>query len=193
MSTVGDLLNALDDRTIAKKVGSQHDDARNRYPLRANTVGSMQEFTVLIGDYYNYHFTRCVSHGGELSHVDAQDRAKEVIEREYRRRRGDVISCYTDVHDGTNGGARAVLDLIADALKAEAVQRYVRGMFDQYVARNDWGQKVEVIRQFIAHCGVDLSECIDVAHPERYAGDYVDLITAYVEAKRQFAPTARRL
>lgn len=193
MSTVGDLLNALDDRTIAKKVGIHHDDARNRYPVKANTVGSMAEFTSLIGDYYNYHFTRCVSHGGELSSVEAQERAKEIIEREYRRRRGDVNSCYTDVHDGTNGGARAVLDLLADALKAESVQRYVRGMFDQYVARNDWDEKVEIIRQFIARCGVDLSACIDVTRPERYASNYVDLISAYVEAKRQFAPTARRL
>ena len=41
-------------------------------------------------------------------------------------------------------------DKIAEGLKAESVERYMRDMFDQHVAPNSWEDKVAIIRQFIA-------------------------------------------
>ena len=193
MSTVGELLKALDDRTIAQKVGIPHDEVRAQYPLRKNTVADFDEFAAVIGDYYNHHFTRCVSHGGALSNVEAQARAKAIIVQEYRRRHGDINTAFNDAHDGTNGGLRRILDVVAESLKAESVEFYTSAMFDRYVKPSEWEQKVDIIRQFIAQCGVDLSSLVDTAHPERYAQSYVALISAYVNAKKQIAPEFRRL
>lgn len=193
MSTVGELLKALDERTVAQKVGIPHDEVRAQYPLRKNTVTDFEEFTAIIGDYFNHHFTRCVSHGGSLSSTDAQGRAKEIIVQEYRRRHGDISTAFNDAHDGTNGGLRRILDVVAESLKAESVEIYTREMFDRYVTPNDWDQKVEIIREFIAQCGVDLSSLVDTAHPERYARSYVELISAYVNGRKQMAPEFRRL
>ena len=50
----------------------------------------------LIADYYNYHFTKCISTGGELSRADAAGRAKEIITENYRRRRLDKLNAYSD-------------------------------------------------------------------------------------------------
>jgi hypothetical protein len=193
MTSVDSLLQAINERTIAARIGIPHDEARMRYPLRSNTAGGFQEFSDIIGDYYNYHFTMCVSGGGSLSRDEATGRAKEILEREYRRQQGDIVTAFNDAHDGINGGMRVVLDKIADGLKAESVERYVREMFDRHVAPNAWEEKVAIIRQFIAQCGPYLSSSIKAHQPERYAHDYQDLIRSYVSALQRTSSIFRRL
>ena len=100
---------------------------------------------------------------------------------------------YNDAHDGTNGGLRAILDIIAEGLKAESVEDHIRDVFDRYVAPNSWSQKVSIIRQFIQHCGIFLSSSIRSDQPERYAQNYQELIRSYVEALRNTSGIFRRL
>lgn len=194
MPAIHSLLAALDERTIARQIGIAHDETRLRYPLRTNTVADFREFEATIGDYLNYHYTRAVSHGGTFSRMEARARAKEILEREYRRQGGgNVISAFNDAHDGTNGGLRGVLDRLAEALKAESVERYIREMFDQHVTPNAWPEKVEIVRQFIANCGFFLASSIRADQPESYAHDYAELIRQYVAALQRTSSIFRRL
>jgi predicted metallopeptidase len=193
MPSVQTLLGALEEKTIAQRIGIPHDEARIRYPLRSNTVGSFSEFSDVIGDYYNYHFTQCVSRGGALSRTEAASRAKEILEKEYRRHNGDIVSAFTDAHDGTHGGMRVVVDILAEGLKAESIEHYIHEVFDQQVAPNSWEDKVDIIRQFIAQCGMNLSSSIRAHQPERYAQNYVELIRSYVNALKQTSSIFRRL
>ena len=187
------LLAELEEKIIAKKISIPHDQARMSYQLRDNLVTSFEEFSWVIADYYNYHYTTCVSHGGYLSTSEAAGRAKELLEREYRRRDGDIVMAYNDAHDGNNGGMRAVLDTIAEGLKAESVERYIRDVFDRHVEPSSWEQKVEIIRSFIAQCGFHLSSSIRTDQPERYAQNYKELITSYVNALQRTSSIFRRL
>jgi hypothetical protein len=193
MATIGSLLSALDERTIAQRVGIPHDDVRIRYHLASNTVGDFDEFSAIIADYYNYHFTHCVSNGGKLPPADAYGRAKELIEAAHRRRRGDIVSAFNDAHDGTNGGMRVVLDMIAEGLKAEGVERYTQSVFDRHVTPNSWEQKVDMIRQFISHYGRVLPSSVVAGQPERYAHNYTELIRSFVEGLRPTSSLFRRL
>ena len=193
MGLINYLLSELEERTIAQKIGIPHDTARMRYPLESNTVDNFNEFNWVIGDYYNYHFTTCIAQGGKLSAAEASSRAKELLEREYRRRGGDIVTAYNDAHDGTNGGTRAILDIIAEGLKAEAIERYIRDTFDRHVTPNSWENKVEIIRQFIVYCGNHLSSSIRKDQPERYAQNYQELIKSYVTALQQTSSIFRRL
>ena len=193
MASISNLLTELEERTIAQRVGIPHDEARMRYQLRSNTVSSFDEFTDVIGDYLQHHFSSCVSIGGSLPRTEATGRAKEIVEREYRRKNGNIVSAFNNAQDGTHGGLRAILDIIAEGLKAESVQRYIRDVFDRHVAPSSWEDKVDIIRQFIAQCGVNLSSSIQTNQPERYAQDYEDLIRSYVTALQQTSSIFRRL
>ena len=193
MSPIQNLLSAINEISIARNVANVHDEVRMRYSLGRNTIGSFNEFTDIISDYYIYHFTSCVAMGGTLSRTEAAGRAKEILTQEYRRRGGDINSAYNDAHDGTNGGLRVILDILADRLKAESVERYLRDQFDRFVAPNSWEQKVEIIRQFIAHCGAQLSHSIRTDQPERYAQNFEELIRSYVTALQQTSSIFRRL
>jgi len=192
MGDINALINALDERAIAKKIGIKNDEARMKYRLRSNTISNFDEFSRIIADYYNFHFTKCVSGGGSLSTTEAGGRAKEIIEREYRKRGGDVVSACNNAQDGTDGGMRAVLDVIAEGIKAESVERYVRDMFDRHVAPNSWDDKVDIIRQFIRHCGGQLSSSIRSSQPEAYASNFEGLIRSYVAALQQTSSMFRR-
>lgn len=193
MSLIKNLLTDLDERTIARLVGIPHDETRMRYSLNSNTVASFEEFSQGINHYCNYHFTACVSRGGNLPESEASGRAKELLEQQYRRRGGDIVMAYNDAHDGTNGGMRFVLDTIAEGLKAESVSRYIRDAFDRHVAPNSWEQKVEIIRDFIAQCGVPLASSIREDQPERYASNYQELIHSYVTGLQRTSSIFRRL
>ena len=193
MAAIDTLLAALDDREIAQQIGLPHDEARMRYPLHSNTVADFDEFSDVIADYYNYHFGECVSRGGSLSRAEAAGRAKEILDKEYRRREGDIVSAYNNGHDGTNGGMRVVLDTITEGLKAECVERYIREVFDRHVAPNVWEDKVEIIRQFIVRRGDILASSIRENQPERYAQNYEELIRSYVKALQGTSSIFRRL
>jgi hypothetical protein len=193
MAAIDNLLVTLDERQIAQRISLRHDEARIRYQLQSNTAANFDEFSDILADYYNHHFTNCVSNGGSLPRSEAAGRAKEILDREYRRRDGDIVTAFNDAHDGTNGGLRVVLDMLAEATKKEAVERYIREMFDRHVTPNAWEQKVDIIRQFIARCGANLASSIRADQPERYAQNYRDLIRSYVESLQSTSAIFRRL
>lgn len=192
MARIDFVLSAASEQEIANEVAKRHDEARIRYHLNFNTVSDFYEFKDRITDYTNYHYTTCVSHGGRLSTSDAYGWAKNILEREARRRNGNIVSWFNDAKDGTNGGLRAALDAIADGIKAEAIERYLMEVFDRYVTPNSWEDKVEIIRQFISCCGSLLSSSIVASQPERYANDYSSLIRSYVEGLRSTSAMFRR-
>jgi len=193
MNSLNNLLAAIDEQTVTRKISTSHDEARMRYSLQRNTVSSFQEFTTIITDYFNYHFSQCISPGGSLSRTDASGRAKEILEQGYRREKGDLNTAYNDSHGGTNGGLRVILDRIAEHLKAESVERYIREAFDRFVEPNSWEQKVEIMRQFIAMYGHQFSSSINPNQPERYAQNYQELIREYVESLRRTSSIFRRI
>lgn len=193
MNAINQLMKALEERTVAREIGLRHDDARLQYPIRQTTVRTFDEFSAIIGDYYDFHFSRCIGNGARLDSMEAQTRAKELVEREYRNHGGDIVTAFNDSCDGTNRGLRGVLDIIADSLKAQSVTSYTRTWFDRLVKPCSWEDKVEIMRQFIDRCGAELSSSINRNQPERYASNYEELIRAYVDGLRRTSSIFRRL
>ena len=193
MSAIDTLLSRLGERQLASTVALGHDEARIRFPLARNTVDTFEEFDDIIADYYNYHYTRCVTGGGQLPRADAAGDAKAILEQAYRREQGDIVTAYNDAHDGTNGGLRVVLDKLADGIKAQAVENYIRDVFDRLVTPNAWERKVQIVREFIQRCDALLGPSIRADQPERYAQNYQDLIRSYVEGLQRTSSIFRRL
>lgn len=192
MGSLENLLAMIDELGIARNVSVPHDEARMQYSLRKNTVSNFGEFTEVISDYYSHHVSRCILHGGYVSRTEASGRAKEILEQEYKRQGGNIVTAFNDAHDGTNGGLRVVLDRIAESLKTESVVRYIRETFDRYVEPNSWEQKVDIMRQFIARFGHLLSSSIRAGQPERYAQNYEELIRSYVDSLKRTSSIFRR-
>ena len=192
MSSIDSLCADLDEVAIAGNAGNAHDNARAAYSLKKNTVSSFDEFNDRIVDYYSYHIGQCVVPGGRIAPYEAAGRASEILEREYKRQGGNLMSAYKDANDGTNGGLRIILDTIAEHLKAESVEHYIRHAFNRHVDPTSWAEKVEIIRQFIDRNRHILGLSIDAAHPERYAQNYDELIKVFMDALKKSSKTNRK-
>ena len=192
MAEVNELIHALQETTVAREVAIPHDEARSQYRLPRNTVSGWREFEDLIADYYGFHYGRCVAPGARLPRTEALGRAKEILEREYRRRRSDIVGAFADARDGTASGVFGVINALADGIKADSIRYYATEQFDSRVPP-DFDAKVDLIREFIARCGAQLGDAIQRNRPERYAQDYRQLIEAYVDGLRQTSSIFRRL
>jgi hypothetical protein len=188
MSSFAVLLHELDPKTIAQRVEAVHNAARMEYCVRTMRPASFRDFEEIIGDYYNFHVSRCMVTPGWLSHSDAVSTAKAIIEQEHgpRRHNTAIIAAFNDARDGTNGGLRRILNTIAENLRNQAVNRHVRDAFDRNVAPYCWEAKVKIIRQFLDHFGRYLPSSVRTDIPERYADNYEELILAYCQAYKEF-------
>ena len=193
MAVLDQLFEALDERRVVREVTDHHDGFRAAFSLPDNKVTTFEQYYSLLGDYFGGHYSSCVANGGRMSRHDAIQSARNILEREYRRRGGDIVAAFSDARDGLNGGMRVQLDHICEALKAEAIERYVQHVFDTLVGPHDWNAKVEVIRQYLDRCSAHLPANIEVDNPERYARDYRDLIRGHTMALQQVAARIRRL
>ena len=185
MGSLDSLMAEIDELAIARNVAILHDEARMNYALGKNTVESFNEFSDVIADYCNYHVSRCILHGGFISRTEAAGKAKEILEQEYRRQGGDIVTAYNDAHDNTNGGLRVILDRISEQLKAESVERYLRDALDRYVSPNSWEMKVDITRQFLARFGHHLSSSIRLDQIERYSANIELLLREYLESLKK--------
>jgi hypothetical protein len=184
MPNIVDLLGKLDKRTLAREIGSVHDDARSQYRVSRTTVRDYDEFIALIGDYFNYHYCKCFRAVRVDRHV-AIARAREVIENAYRRRHGDFWTAFSDASEGTNGGVGAVLDAIADSLKEEHEREYVAGVLVEYIPSTSFERRVDMVRQFFRYCGHELPASVRLDQPERYARYLERMILAYVKGRSE--------
>jgi len=191
MSTLNYILNELDESYIVEHIAKKHDEARVQYSLTRTTVPNDIEFDDLIADYYNHHFSRCISLGGELSRAEAAGRAKELIVKHYRKKRLDKLNAYSDGKTGSNGGMRQILDIIMESLKEEAIERHYRDVIDRYIAPSSWEEQVEIIEELFRR--IPDSPHIDKDYPERYARNYEELIRALVEQLKTQSTIFRRL
>ncbi|WP_309400011.1 hypothetical protein [Cerasicoccus maritimus] len=179
MRTIEHIKRELEPRALLS-VSNAHDDARISYRLDSNTVQDMHEFISVIGDYLNYHHETCL--GGRLPDFQAEEMAKEIVERHHKRSGGNLLSAYTQANTGLNGGMRKILDVIADELREDALRRYTNHVLDTYVTPNAWPEKVALIRELVAVLKLDGA---DTDHPERYASDYKALIETYLRNLRR--------
>jgi len=189
MSDFIGLSRALDETNISK-IGIPFDIERMNYRPSSSIPTNYHAFRTEIGRFHNHIYTRCVSRGGRLSLEEAYIRSKEILERDYQRRGGNIVTAYNDARDN---GYRNVFDIITDSLKAVQIERYIEGVFDKYVEPSSWSQKLEITRQFIAHCGPHLSRSLIKEQPSRYCNDYKLLIRSYIMALRETSSILRRL
>lgn len=193
MNRFTSMMRELDRRVIAQRVEIPHAEARSSFRLERVTVGSFSEFKRTIGDFYAHVHATCIANGGRLTREHAEGQAETLLEREYRRRNSDIVGAYRDAHDGTNGTMTQIITILSDGIKYEAVQLYVRDVFERYVEPSSWTDKVEIIRQFIAVEGNQLGSNIDPATPERYAANFQPLIQSHVDGLRRTSETAARM
>lgn len=192
MPNIHSLLSELDEKTIARKITLKHDEARRTFRLYSTKVADYDAFQDIIGKYYKHHFFNAICPGSTTEEWRATQTAREIVEKIYEKQGGNIVKAIRDACDGSNGGISRILDLIAEHIKAEAVEAYISYTFDQHIDPMDFEEKEEIVRQFIRHFKKYLPFTLDEARPERYANDYTKLIRAYLDGLKRTSATFNR-
>lgn len=192
MSRLNLMLKELDEVTLAQRIARPFDQTRLAYRPLSNVVRDHAEFSDILADYVQYVYRECVTPGSSPSRATAAGQAKAFLNQELRRQGGDAVSAYRDCLDSLNGGLRHVLDVLCEAMKAEALEHHMREIFDRYLPPDDWELRVRTVRSFIDFYASALPG-IDRQHPERYAKDVELLVRSLLQASRQMASVFRRI
>lgn len=193
MSKIQSIMDALDERTVAQRVTIPLDEVRLEYHQGSTTVRDVAEFERATGGFLQLLYARRVAPGAHMPDFEAIGRAKRILETAYRHRRQTLQNAIADCLDGANGGVRAVLDTILEAVKAESIEHYVEDVFDRHVALNDWPQRVAIIEELKAHYGHLLSEAVRREPAERHAANYKELLRSMVHHIREMNADYRRV
>ena len=193
MSILDDVLNAIDEQTIAQKIELRHDEFRQHYQLRSLIVRDTQEFWDETGRYYADHFAAVVAPGAKLSPAEANGRVRQILEGELRRTGRTLLNLLADARDGRNSGLAGVLNMIANGIKEESVENEIEDVFSRFVDMDSWPARVSIMREFLTRYGHMLPTAITSQPPERYASEWKQLIRQYVEAKQRMASGFRRI
>ena len=181
MSALQQIRQKLEPSTVAKEVQLAHDRARISYQVRNVTVTSMEEFSSVLGDYYNHHMQATT--GANLPDFEAQERAKEFVTSAY----GSILSAYDRAEKGLHGGLHKVLDAVADGLREDATRRYVQNVIDTYVAPNDWNEQKRLVAELVPLLGMGNDRPAEI-----FAHDYRSFIDAYLKLLREADDRASR-
>ena len=192
MSAIDALVEELNEYAIRDNVTQKLDNASLQYKPSQSKVRDFAEFTIMLAQYIQYIYSSCFTHGGWRSNVDAAGIAKELLSGSLTPRDVDTISIYQDCRDGLNGGVGRCMDILCEGLKRQAVERYVRDVFDRHLPHDDPDLRLRMVEQFMDRYKPVLA-AIDRDRPWRYAKDIEHLIRAVVSATEQMASVYRRL
>jgi hypothetical protein len=120
---------------INKKVLMPHDIAREAYKARAMRVPDYREFKEQIEAYIRYHH-QAVGEGTpspEMAFAEAK-RILDGVFGEDPFQEGYTVALQQAV-TGEEGGMRAILNVLADQLKRQALNSYKDWIFEMYVDR----------------------------------------------------------
>ncbi len=185
--SIPQLIHALQPRTVASEVTRAIDRRAMQSPSDFEKLRTFNGYREELGRHYSHVY------GQPLSAAEAEGRGERIVDREYHERGGNIVSAYQDAVESTNGGLLAHRQMITEAIKGEATEFYVQGVFSHFYDRASWEARIEAVKAFIAYCGHELTGLIDPDHVERHAHDFQELVRAYVAALHRNAALFRRL
>ena len=182
-SRIGKMLDRLDAEHIARAVSDDHYNARATYSGHSkNTVADHAEFSHVICDYYRHHFSLTIVRsvtlrGGTVSLPDhwVSSEAWRLVDQSYRDY-GGYEGAYRNARSGVAGGMHGVLNGIADMLRSQQEQQYIKHVLHTSVDPMDFEGKVELVRQYLDRFGGYLSPDERACSPADLARNFEDFI-----------------
>ncbi len=118
--------------------------------------------------------------------------ALDVLKKTFHQKHG-YNEALTEAKEGTRGGLRYILDMMTEYLKNEARQRHILKTFKESIDPLDFDAKVKLIKHLMNRLEEHLPDEITSQKPERFAVDYEEIVTAYVQSKVSLQNVFRRL
>jgi len=118
---------------------------------------------------------------GSVSTVNLGSKALDIVNEAFSRNGGEKAA-YIEASTGTRGGLRYVFDMIAEHLKRDERDKYVRMVLKTTIDPLDFESKTAVVRTLLSRIQTALPESFDETEPERLATHLDILVQDYSES-----------
>jgi len=184
------ILAQISQHGSAGRIAARHDTARltkGQYPAR---VHNHEAFASLIGDFVNRQLLQ--TGGGTRTPFEARALAKDILTRQGRNHGRTYNNYARDAIDGRNGGLRAALDALTDAIRDQQTLHYIGDVIDRVVDPLDWDHKVAVTGQLLNHYRQLNPNAVEDPRPEVHAQSYDELLRELSHQVDSFTNSLRR-
>ena len=185
------VVSEIDADNLAKLIGLPIDSARAAFVMDSVTVKSYEEFKDKIPAFYTQLMrdTKRLPKNVETKIVESESFA--LLERGFSNK-GGIPAAMDEARNGINGGLRFIFDIMTEKIKQEEQEKYVNFVLKKTLDPLDWESKVAFIKKLFKKLENILPEETR-AEPERFAGHYEKIVTAYVNSINHLNTLFRRL
>jgi hypothetical protein len=172
----------INEQALAQQLGIQIDSARGSYILDSSTVRSRDEFHEILDAFYIH--LHCWISGRTEESFDAGQVRTETIDllKTAFWNQGGAEAAYARARDGTGGGMRSVLDVVAEHCKRKQYTDHVQRVLREAISAMDWNERVEFMRAALRRLESFLPLDIRAEPPERFVRQYEVIVKTYVES-----------
>ena len=185
------VVSEIDADNLAKLIGLPIDSARAAFVMDSVTVKSYEEFKDKIAAFYMQLMrdTRRLPENVETKIVESE--AFALLERGFSNK-GGIPAAMDEARNCLSGGLRFIFDIMTEKIKQEEQEKYVNFVLKKTLDPLDWESKVAFIKKLFKKLENILPEETR-AEPERFAGHYEKIVTAYVNSINHLNTLFRRL
>lgn len=146
---IQEILNRLHQDVIGQEVDYPHRIIREGYKVRKFIVNSHEEAFDELTHYYQYHYAAWLKTGPVMPYDLAYSNMRTVIEQA----QGGYVQIIKNCISGRDGGLLEAINLIAEAFRKEAVEKYVGYIVGTYIDPLDYDYKIRLMRQYLDQYG----------------------------------------
>ena len=185
------VVSEIDAENLAKLIGIPIDSARAAFVMDSVTVKTFEEFKDKIAAFYMQLMrdTRRLPENVETKIVESE--AFALLERGFSNK-GGIPAAMDEARNCLSGGLRFIFDIMTEKIKQEEQGKYVNFVLKKTLDPLDWESKVTFIKKLFKKLENILPEETR-AEPERFAGHYEKIVTAYVNSINHLNTLFRRL
>jgi hypothetical protein len=187
------VVSEIDADNLAKVISLPIESARAAFVTDSVTVKSYEEF---LKDKIPAFYIQLMRGTKWLPPENVETKIVEseafaLLERGFSNK-GGIPAAMDEARNGINGGLRFVFDTMTEKLVQEEKEKYVTFALKKALDPLDWESKVAFIEKLFKKLENILPEETR-AEPERFAGHYEKIVTAYVNSINHLNTLFRRL
>ena len=172
MPDLREIIDLLDETTIAQEIGLKHYAARERFQGKV-LIGNYVEFQQEVTRAYQYFFSQTIA-DTELPESYAWSAARQIVESKFGSLETAVRNCMT----GRAGALHSVYNALNEALLEEMTEKYIRHILSTYVNPMSWSDRLDLMNQYISRYGAYLE---GAKQPEALVADWEKLIRLHAQ------------
>jgi hypothetical protein len=171
------ILDDLHIDTIARRYEYVHNMVRERWEVKKYRPKDYHECHRYLAKYYSYHFATAL----RVDVVVPPERAFYEVRRILDKAQGGFAGHIGNAVRGRHGGMKALVDLIAEELKNEAIEQYITYTINIAIDNLDWNMRIELMRQYLKRYSKHMLPGEYMKSPEELAASYESVIKYHMQ------------